>query len=737
MMTAKEETWLRPFVDFLIRIRFILLPAVIVLLWLAWPVAQRLAFDQSIESLFAENDRHLLDYLESKSLFGGDEFVILAYHDSDLFLPGGRELSPESSARISRFADQLSQVPGVQGESTQHLAAALKFPHNRLSVLDMLENVLVGRDRQTTAVILRLHPEQLTSVFSRAETIAKIREIAESQNSPVSIVGEPVQIHDMFRYVEEDGRILFRVSLGLLAVVILVLFRSLRWVVLPLIVVVASVLWTEAILVLTGMKLSMVSSMLNSLVTIIGIATVTHVTVHYRERRRHLDRNESLRQTLVELLPAIFWTCLTTATGFAALTSSEITPVRSFGTMMALASMMVLLAAVIALPSGILIGRWSVDPYDAPAEHRLVRSLTRVIDWVEHRPTLLSIIAALFVVIVALGFFRLDVETEFIKNFREKSPIVQSLNFVETRLGGAGNWEVNFSTPDQLMPEHLDRVRQLTQNLREITEDGRPQLTKVLALTDGLDLVPRLPFFLNTIEKRLRALDRLQPEFESSLYNRERGRMRIVLRAKEQQPAEQKIRLMRKVEQVARETFPEAKTTGLFVLLAFLIDSLLRDQIVSFILAAVGIGSMMTLAFRSLRIGLISMVPNLFPIVVVIGTMGWIGLPINIATAMIASVSMGLTVDSTIHYISAYRRARRQLSVIEALRSTHQGVGRALVFANLALIVGFTVLSLSHFIPLIYFGLLLSVAMIGGLIGDLVLLPLLLQWGEKDDENVN
>jgi predicted RND superfamily exporter protein len=735
MMTAKEETWLRPFVDFLIRIRFILLPAVIVLLWLAWPVAQRLAFDQSIESLFAENDPHLLDYLESKSLFGGDEFVILAYHDPDLFLPGGRELSPESSARISRFADQLSQVPGVQGESTQHLAAALEFPHKRRNVLDMLENVLVGSDRQTTAVILRLHPEQPTSDFSRAETIAKIRKIAEAQNSPVAIVGEPVQIHDMFRYVEEDGRVLFRVSLGLLSVVILILFRSLRWVVLPLIVVVASILWTEAILVLSGMRLSMVSSMLNSLVTIIGIATVTHVTVHYREKRRHLDRNESLRQTLVELLPAIFWTCLTTAIGFAALTSSEITPVRSFGTMMALASMLVLLATVIVLPGGILIGRWSADPYDAPAEHRLVRFLTRVIDCVEHRPALLSITAALFVVFAAFGFFRLDVETEFIKNFLKKSPIVQSLNFVETRLGGAGNWEVNFSF-DQLTPEHLDRVRQLAENLREISEDGRPQLTKVLALTDGLDLVPRLPFLLNTIEKRLRALDHLQPEFESSLYNRERGRMRIVLRAKERQPAEQKIRLMRKVEQVAQETFPEAKTTGLFVLLAFLIDSLLRDQIVSFLLAAVGIGSMMALAFRSLRIGLISMVPNLFPIVVVIGTMGWIGLPINIATAMIASVSMGLTVDSTIHYISAYRRARRKLSVIEALRSTHQGVGRALVFANLALIVGFSVLSLSHFIPLIYFGLLLSVAMIGGLIGDLVLLPLLLQWGEKDDEDV-
>ena len=108
--------------------------------------------------------------------------------------------------------------------------------------------------------------------------------------------------------------------------------------------------------------------------------------------------------------------------------------------------------------------------------------------------------------------------------------------------------------------------------------------------------------------------------------------------------------------------------------------------------------------------------------------MGWIGLPINIATAMIASVSMGLTVDSSIHYLAGYTQARRRgLSFAAALKETHQGVGLALVFANLALVAGFSVLALSHFIPLVYFGILVSVAMIGGLMGNLVLLPLLLR----------
>jgi hypothetical protein len=222
--------------------------------------------------------------------------------------------------------------------------------------------------------------------------------------------------------------------------------------------------------------------------------------------------------------------------------------------------------------------------------------------------------------------------------------------------------------------------------------------------------------------------------------------MRIVLRSLEREQAGRKRELIERVEQITREEFPESpaaasgesrevrpvEATGLYVLLTFLIESLLRDQVVSFVLAAIGITLMMTLAFRSLWVGLVALLPNLFPIVLVIGTMGWLGLPVNIATAMIASVSLGLTVDSSIHYISGFRRARASGDdVAAALERTHTGVGRAVVLANLALVVGFSVLTLSHFIPLVYFGILVSVAMLGGLAGNLVLLPVLLAWLER------
>lgn len=209
--------------------------------------------------------------------------------------------------------------------------------------------------------------------------------------------------------------------------------------------------------------------------------------------------------------------------------------------------------------------------------------------------------------------------------------------------------------------------------------------------------------------------------------------MRIILRSLERLPSKTKTELMKLVLERSRKHFPEAEVTGLYVILTHLIDSLMFDQWLSFVLAGLGIFLLTTLAFRSVWIGSISLVPNVFPIVLVMGVMGWLGLPINMATAMIASVSMGLTVDSGIHYLSAFQAGRRAgLSFDESLHGAQRGVGRALLIANVALVSGFLVLSVSHFIPLVYFGILVSVAMLGGLVGNLVLLPLMMRSGNPE-----
>jgi predicted RND superfamily exporter protein len=184
--------------DSLIRYRTGFLAAAVLVTGLALPVANRLAFDQSIESLYAENDPQLRKYLVSKELFGGDEFVVVAYEDSHLFEEDGISLTADAEQRLRSFAETLGTVPGVLADSTQHLADALRIKFGRKRAHQLVEDFLVGRDNRTTAIILRLADESKTEA-TRAETIADIRVHADAHNPPAFVVGEPVQIHDMFR----------------------------------------------------------------------------------------------------------------------------------------------------------------------------------------------------------------------------------------------------------------------------------------------------------------------------------------------------------------------------------------------------------------------------------------------------------------------------------------------------------------------------------------------------------
>jgi len=733
---SRSRIWQR-IVGTLIRGRYLCLMLTIGLTLVAWPLSQRLTLERSIESLFALDHPLLLRYQESKQLFGGDEFVMISWKQKDL-------LESESLNAIEQFGQKLGNLPGVNPESTQTLSAVLRpkgmgflgglfmrIPSVRNKALEFSEGALVGEDRETTAIVVRLKSEEETNV-PRGETLAAIRNLAANHNPPAYVVGEPVQVHDMFDIVEEDGAKLGWVSSLILLAVIFFFFRSLRWMILPIAIVQISLIWTKAFLVGSGMRLSMVSSMLNSLVTIIGIATVMHITIYYRELREVFPRREALRQTLQTLLPAVCWTCATTAIGFGALLASDIVPIRSFGIMMVLGVLSVLLAVFLLVPGGVLVGNFSVDPRRYRWEPRVTGGLQSLLKVVQRFPRIIGAITALLMLFGLIGLSFLRIETDFSRNFREDSTIVQALNFVEANLGGAGNYEVNFTFEDVTDPEAIDKLRALAEDLRAIEVEGTPALTKVITYTDGIDFIPSAAG--NSLSAKRSTLRKMQPEFEPSLFNQEEQRMRVLLRALERLPAERKLQMIDEVTRVAREYFPDAKTTGLYVLLANIILSLLSDQVVSFSLAAIGIFLCMTIAFRSWKAGLIALVPNLFPIVLLIGTLGWIGSLVNIGTAMIASVSIGLTVDSSIHYLSSYFREKQiGRSHAEALEITQSQIGLSLVFSNIALICGFSVLTLSQFVPLVYFGVLVSIAMLGGLLGNLILLPLLLTgiYGEK------
>ena len=712
--------------------------------------ARNVKFDRSIENMFAADDPLLPPYQKLKNTFGGNEVVLAVYEDHNLLDSTGGGLK-----RLQRVTERLKKVEGVADvlslSTLNDTLSVVNFlskspplinPNNRLAqrYLKIFEGYTHNAERNVAAIACMLQVDS-TSADSRRETVLALRDIMESPEGsrPAGMItGEPVMVVDGFLYVEQDGKRLGWSSTVLLALTIIACFRSLRWVLIPIAVVQMSMLLTRAILVWSGIRLSMVSSMLTAIVTVVGVATVVHIIVRYREQRQMgLSPRESLLQSSIMLITPIFWACTTDAIGFASLTIASVGPVHDFGIMMAVGAMSVFISVWLLLPGLALLGKWDVDPKTMWGEKTLERTLNAIVRRIQSHPTQLGVAITITASIVATGVLRLDVETDFTKNFRQASPIVQSYQFVEERLGGAGVWDVIIPAPRRLTDEYVDRISKLQSSLRDLTlPNGEPSLTKVISLIDAVEAADLKA--LIGVEMRAAAMSASMPTFVAALRNSkpaEDGRyyLRIMLRARERQSAEEKQFTIDHVTSLVKSSFPEkdrdrCETTGFFVLLTNLIKSMIRDQWTCFAAATIGIALTMWLAFRSLRMSLIALVPNAMPILVVLGGMGWLGLKINMGAAMIAAVSMGLSIDSSIHYVTSYRRSRASgVPAAESLTNVQQMVGRAMVYATLALIVGFSALCGSQFVPTIYFGALVSLAMIGGLLGNLIVLPLLLQ----------
>lgn len=732
----------------LVHHRIVLLSFAGLAIVLATYPSLQLDFDRRVESMFPANDPRLAGYQRSKELFGGAETCAVAYTDDAL-------LTEEGLERVRRLGERLRQLPGVESALSladarlpsapfdprplaQQLQAGTITPRElreQLLTSELYRGVLLGPDGQTTVIVVQIAPGERTAVPAE-ETIEQIRRVAASHDPPALVAGPTVLVHDVYRHLDEDGRLLGIASTVLLTVVIALLFRNLRWVLLPLMVVHVTLIWTKALLVATGVQMTMVSSPLVALVTVIGVATVVHITMGFREARDRHAPLEALVQTGRHVGPPVFWTCLTTAAGFGALLASQVVPVQNFGGMLAIGSLLVFLAVIALVPSGVLLGRFDTDPHPPPGEGKLIAGLNRVMHLVEKHPRWLVVGSVVVVALATSGSLRLEVATDFSDNFREDSPIVQSYEFLAKRLGPVASMDVIVDTPETVTPEFVDNLAHLQQDIEHLDGiEGTVSIVDLMAflnpsadrrpgglgglISRGLRLVPP--------EQRLALIERLEPGLLAGFWNRPQRATRIVVRVRPVPGSKARRQLIEDVQALGRRRFPSATVAGMHVLLTYLVENLLADQWVTFGIAVVGIFLMMVVAFRSWWLGLIALIPNAAPIVVVIGSMGWLGLQVNVATAMIASVSMGLSIDFSIHYLYRFQRERRAgQDLFSALRAAHHSVGRAIVLADVALVAGFTVLCISQFIPTVHFGLLVSVAMLGGLVGNLFLLPLLL-----------
>jgi predicted RND superfamily exporter protein len=744
--------------------------------------SQQLKLDRSLEKMFSESDPVLQDYRFLKKNFGGNEVVLVVYRDSQLWTPGGIE-------RVDDLANALREIDGVDAamdlaQMSNLVEALLRTnPTTFLSGAFSNEPAILNRKNPIVASMLEMfagftHGQANEGELSNYASIACLMNPSteSSRNRPFqiqamrtlldempsqienpSLVGESVMVNDGFEMVQADGRRLGVTSSIILAVLLLIGFRSIRWTLIAVLIVQWSLLVTNGLLWMLDLQLTMVSSMLTSIVTVIGVATMIHWMLGYQKCMDVGDSPiEALRNSLSNLIRPIALACVTDAIGFGALVLSAVGPVQDYGLMMALASLVVLGAILMLVPFLALIGTWGQKLTHLPKELEVRAALAKWLGWVEkHRGMTIAMVIVLAIVSI-IGAAQVRVETNFVKNFRSSSELVQSYHVVEEHLGGAGVWDCLLPVPNTLDMEFAESVLRFENRLRaiEVETDGEPlKLSKVLSLFDTLASVNNSPIAaLLPMELRMAAMRSQMPEMMDSLLmsgpNADGDRyMRIMLRSREQDAADSKNALIEKVRtatnafvqsQEWQSHFSEqpitstaqpanAKVTGYYILLTRLVESLVSDQWLCFSAAAIAIFLMLWAAIGRWRLAAIALIPNLLPPVVVVGVLGFLGWRMNLGIAMIAAVSIGISIDSSLHYLSRYRREMHQHGKAKkALNRTHNDVGLAIGLATLALILGFGSLVTSDFLPTVAFGTTAALTMLGGLIGNLWLLPALL-----------
>ncbi|MCA9139293.1 MAG: MMPL family transporter [Planctomycetales bacterium] len=763
-------------IEYAIRWRLVLMALGILTLATAYPLSIRLQTEQSVSSLFGEDDVTLRQYRELKRWFGKDDILVLMYRDEALPTPGGIGRSEQLTEKVKSLGGVAATLsPSVLNHAAEGMGSQsmLPFglgadkPQTRTPKLmraddpvgkglsDLFAGYTHSADYSYAAVVAMIDDQR------SAETVTQLREIADWWSdqpmiSDVSLVGEPVLVDEAFALVRRDGARLAVVTVALLSLVVTLALFDLRLVVLLALVIGWSVVITKATMYLAGISLSLIASILTAIVTVVAVTAVLHLGVRYHSRRgRGFSQIESTHEVMQRMAAPIFWTCATDAAGFAALWFSEILPVRQFGLMVALAAVNVFVAVLLFTPTCLMLPELNRFQRFLPTRHLYTRTLRRicfrVAAWFTRMrwPTVVvaSILMIVSIVVVTGG----ETETSFLRNFRDNSSIVIDYGNVENHLGGAGVWDLVLDVPDPLSNQFLERVQELESQL--ISElGGADGLSKAISIADATEVLGRsragqwMPASVRIAAMRTRL-----PTFIGALISdpievggtsSTRRKLRIMLRSPEGLSADRKRNLIAGVHRIASEHLrlwdAEAQSvppktdrvtvTGYYVIMTRLVDQLVSDQWRCFGASAVLIWFLMSLATRSFSLATAALVPNLLPAFLVLAAVSLSGGRVNMGGAMIAAVSVGLSIDGSVHLLSVYRR-RRSIgrNTEQACISAAGNIGAPVLLATLALVAGFSVLSTSEFIPTATFGTLVAWTLVIGTFINLSVLPALVR----------
>ncbi len=575
--------------------------------------------------------------------------------------------------------------------------------------------------------------------------------------------GVPMIVADMVSFVQND-LVNFGAAVSLfLVLTLLVIFRQPRWIIMPMLCAGLAAVAMIGLLGLLDWPVTVVSANFVALLLVTTMSMTIHLVVRYREtqaRQPDTDKKQLVRQTVRFMLEPCFYTSLTTIVAFISLLVSGIRPVIDFGQIMTIGISFAFFLVFMLFPAFLM----SVPQGSSRLENDFTAALTMTLArFTRNHHRLIIVAAAIAAVAAGSGIAQLKVENRFIDYFKEDTEIYKGMLAIDRELGGTTPLDLVLDAPqaaddasddsaedDDLFDDYLadeDSGRAQSEywlaphKIEEIKRmhdyfEAQPEIGKVLSLATLIRLAETLNEGRPLGDFETGFLRQFLPQDIKHIlldpYLSEDGRqlrfnMRILDSDKQLSRKQLLQRIEADVEDKVGYDAGHFRLTGMLVLYNNMLQSLYESQILTLGMVFLAIMLMFIALFRSLALAAIAIIPNLLAAGLVLGFMGWRGIPLDMMTITIAAISVGIAVDNTIHYIIRFKREfTHDRHYVQTIQRCHGSIGKAMYYTSVTIIVGFSILSLSNFIPTIYFGFLTSLAMLAALIAALTLLPSLL-----------
>ena len=596
------------------------------------------------------------------------------------------------------------------------------------------------------------------------ENINEIRKIIKDHPSPgkvrknssdiypiIHLGGVPMIADDMMTFIKNDI-VVFGAGVFLFIVCTLwFVFRSLLWVLMPLLSCFFSVLIMVGFLGLVGWKVTVISSNFIALMLILTMAMNIHISVRYLQFRKEnpdVSNTKAILWTSERMFWPILYTVLTTICAFLSLIFSDIKPIIDFGWMMTVGLLVSMSVTFTLLPSVLNILGTRNTNYRDQKKSKITSFLSKV----AQKNTKTIFASAIIVIIVSIvGITKLEVENSFINYFDKETEIYKGMKLIDEELGGTTPLDVIVKFPKNESDDENDDDwgEEEDDSKYWFTRNKIDRITQVHDYLDNLDAVGKVISFASMVrvaedltgQKKLQGLemgvlytklpDSIKKEIIDPYISIKNNEARIGLRVLDSKENLRRNELIKKINYDLENKIglkkEEFKLAGILILFNNLLQSLFKSQILTLGVVMAGITTMFLILFRNITLSFIGVVPNFMAAFLILGIIGLLEIPLDMMTITIAAITIGIAVDNSIHYIYRFKEEFKKTNDYNlTLQKCHDTVGVAILNTSITIVFGFSILVLSNFIPTIYFGVFTGIAMLLAMVSVLTLLPRLI-----------